>query len=65
VGSKHFFLVCSERDPSLGEPPPATSNAAVRAELGIQSLRTGRHARKLTWQCRMCRMGEERWPRIA
>ncbi|CAB1104917.1 unnamed protein product [Ectocarpus sp. CCAP 1310/34] len=41
-----------------------TSNAAVRAELGIQSLRSGRDARKLTWQYRMCGMGEERLPRI-
>ncbi|CAB1103975.1 unnamed protein product [Ectocarpus sp. CCAP 1310/34] len=41
-----------------------TSNAAVRAELGIQSLRSGRDARKLTWQYRMCAMGEERLPSI-
>ncbi|CAB1111402.1 unnamed protein product [Ectocarpus sp. CCAP 1310/34] len=41
-----------------------TSNSAVRAELGIQSLRSGRDARKLTWQYRMCGMGEERLPRI-
>ncbi|CAB1099471.1 ABC [Ectocarpus sp. CCAP 1310/34] len=40
------------------------SNASVRAELGIQSLRSGRDARKLTWQYRMCGMGEERLPRI-
>ncbi|CAB1105049.1 unnamed protein product [Ectocarpus sp. CCAP 1310/34] len=38
--------------------------ASVRAELGIQSLRSGRDARKLTWQYRMCGMGEERLPRI-
>ncbi|CAB1101144.1 unnamed protein product [Ectocarpus sp. CCAP 1310/34] len=38
------------------------SNAAVRA--GIQSLPSGRDARKLTWQYRMCGMGEERLPRI-
>ncbi|CAB1105642.1 unnamed protein product [Ectocarpus sp. CCAP 1310/34] len=49
-----IILACSKR----------TSNAAVRAELGIQSLRSGRDARKLTWQCRMCGMGEERLPRI-
>ncbi|CAB1098534.1 unnamed protein product [Ectocarpus sp. CCAP 1310/34] len=49
------ILGCSKR----------TSNAAVRAELGIQSLRSGRDARKLTWQYRMCGMGEERLPRIA
>ncbi|CAB1099724.1 unnamed protein product [Ectocarpus sp. CCAP 1310/34] len=48
------ILGCSKR----------TSNAAVRAELGIQSLRSGRDARKLTWQYRMCGMGEERLPRI-
>ncbi|CAB1096020.1 unnamed protein product [Ectocarpus sp. CCAP 1310/34] len=36
-----------------------TSNAAVRAELGIQSPRSGRDARKLTWQYRMGGMGEE------
>ena len=42
-----------------------TSNAAVRAELGIRSLRLGRDERKLTWQYRMCGMGEERLPRIA
>ncbi|CAB1099598.1 unnamed protein product [Ectocarpus sp. CCAP 1310/34] len=41
-----------------------TSIAAARAELGIQSLRSGRDARKLTWQYRMCGMGEERLPRI-
>ncbi|CAB1102256.1 unnamed protein product [Ectocarpus sp. CCAP 1310/34] len=49
-----IILGCSRR----------TSNAAVRAELGIQSLRSGRDARKLTWQYRMCGMGEERLPRI-
>ncbi|CAB1115488.1 unnamed protein product [Ectocarpus sp. CCAP 1310/34] len=49
-----IILGCSKR----------TSNAAVRAELGIQSLRSGRDARKLTWQYRMCGMGEERLPRI-
>ncbi|CAB1115356.1 unnamed protein product [Ectocarpus sp. CCAP 1310/34] len=48
------ILGCSKR----------TSNAAVRAELGIQSLRSGRDARKLTWQYRMCGMREERLPRI-
>lgn len=42
-----------------------TSNAAARAELGIQSLHSGRDARKLTWQYRMCSMGEETLPRIA
>ncbi|CAB1121249.1 unnamed protein product [Ectocarpus sp. CCAP 1310/34] len=41
-----------------------TSNAAVRAELGIQSLRSGRDARKLTLQYHMCGMGEERLPTI-
>ncbi|CAB1112063.1 unnamed protein product [Ectocarpus sp. CCAP 1310/34] len=49
-----IILGCSKRP----------SNAAVRAELGIQSLRSGRDARKLTWQYRMCGMGEERLPRI-
>ncbi|CAB1098704.1 unnamed protein product [Ectocarpus sp. CCAP 1310/34] len=49
-----IILGCSRR----------TSNAAVRAELGIQSLRSGRDARKLTWQYRMCGMGEERLSRI-
>ena len=42
-----------------------TSDAAVRAKLGIQSLKSGRDARILTWQYRMCGMGEERLPRIA
>ncbi|CAB1108864.1 unnamed protein product [Ectocarpus sp. CCAP 1310/34] len=37
-----------------------TSNSAVSAELGIQPLRSGRDARKLTWQYRMRGMGEER-----
>ncbi|CAB1101586.1 unnamed protein product [Ectocarpus sp. CCAP 1310/34] len=49
---------------SLPERAGPQSNAAVRAELGIQSLRSGRDARKLTWQYRMCGMGEERLPRI-
>ncbi|CAB1103564.1 unnamed protein product [Ectocarpus sp. CCAP 1310/34] len=49
-----IILGCSKR----------TSNAAVRTELGIQSLRSGRDARKLTWQYRMCGMGEERLPKI-
>ena len=49
-----IILGCSKR----------TSNAAVRAELGIRSLRSGRDARKLTWQYRMGGMGEERLPRI-
>ncbi|CAB1097155.1 unnamed protein product [Ectocarpus sp. CCAP 1310/34] len=49
-----IILGCSKR----------TSNAAVRAELGIQSLLSGRDARKLTWQYCMCGMGEERLPRI-
>lgn len=44
---------------------PRTSNAAVRAELGIQSLRTGRDTRKLIWQYRLQGMGEERLPKIA
>ncbi|CAB1117897.1 unnamed protein product [Ectocarpus sp. CCAP 1310/34] len=35
-----------------------TSDVAVRAELGIRSLRSGRDARRLTWQHRMC--GRER-----
>ncbi|CAB1118116.1 unnamed protein product [Ectocarpus sp. CCAP 1310/34] len=49
-----IILGCSKR----------TSNAAARAELGIQSLRSGRDARKLTGQYRMYGMGEERLPRI-
>ncbi|CAB1119083.1 unnamed protein product [Ectocarpus sp. CCAP 1310/34] len=49
------ILGCSKR----------TSNAAVRAELGIQSQRSGSDARKLTWQYRMCGTGEGRLPRIA
>ncbi|CAB1100297.1 unnamed protein product [Ectocarpus sp. CCAP 1310/34] len=49
-----IILGCSKR----------TRNAAVRAELGIQSQRSGRDARKLTWQYCMCGMGEERMPRI-
>ncbi|CAB1112719.1 unnamed protein product [Ectocarpus sp. CCAP 1310/34] len=48
----------------LGGCSKRTSNATVRAELGIQSLRSGGDARKLTWQYRMCGMGEERLPRI-
>ena len=39
-----IILGCSKR----------TSNAVVRAELGIQSLKSERDARKLTWQYRMC-----------
>ena len=50
-----IILGCSKR----------TSNAAVRAELGIRSLKSGRDEKKLTWQYRMCGMGEERLPRIA
>ncbi|CAB1106369.1 unnamed protein product [Ectocarpus sp. CCAP 1310/34] len=54
VKAAKIIVGCSKR----------TSNAAVRAESGIQSLRWGRDARKLTWQYRMCGMGEERLPRI-
>jgi len=50
-----IILGCSQR----------TSNAAVRAELGLNSLRTGRDTKKLTWQYRMGNMGKERLPRIA
>ena len=50
-----IILGCSKR----------TSNAAVRAELGIRSLKSGRDEKKLTWQYRMCGMGEEKLPRIA
>lgn len=50
-----IVLRCSQR----------TSNAAVRAELGIQSVRTGKNTRKLKWQYRMQGMGQERLPKIA
>ena len=50
-----IILGCSKR----------TSNATVRAELGIRPLKSGRDERKLTLQYRMCGMGEERLPRIA
>ena len=50
-----IILGCSKR----------TSNAAIRVELRIRPLKTGRDERKLTWQCRMCGMEEERLPRIA
>ena len=42
-----------------------TSTAAVRAELGIHSLKTGRDLRKLKWQYRMQQMGDKRLPKIA
>ncbi|CAN0409735.1 unnamed protein product [Ectocarpus sp. 12 AP-2014] len=49
-----IILGCSKR----------TSNAAVSAEFGMESLRSGRDARKLTWRYRMCGMGEKRLPII-
>ncbi|CAB1114720.1 unnamed protein product [Ectocarpus sp. CCAP 1310/34] len=41
-----------------------SSSSSSRAELGIQSLRSGRDARKLIRQYRTCGMGEERLARI-